>query len=204
MGQMEMIEENAKLVIRETDTVVNVASVAQLSPFRYPGGKTWLVPEVLRWIEGRRGGKTSLFVEPFLGGGIVSLTIAARGLADKCVMVELDEEIAAVWETIVNGDIQWLAKRILNFKLTHESANEIISSIPKNTQELAFRTILKNRTYHGGILAPGSGLLKHGENGKGIHSRWYPRTLANRLLRIATFREKLEFIRGNAFEVIDK
>ena len=26
------------------DHVVNVASVQQRSPFRYPGGKTWLVP----------------------------------------------------------------------------------------------------------------------------------------------------------------
>jgi hypothetical protein len=27
--------------------VVNVASVKQRGPFRYPGGKTWLVPEVI-------------------------------------------------------------------------------------------------------------------------------------------------------------
>ena len=30
----------------ERRRVVNVASVKQRSPFRYPGGKTWLVPEV--------------------------------------------------------------------------------------------------------------------------------------------------------------
>ena len=29
--------------------VVNVASVKQLSPFRYPGGKTWLIPRVRQW-----------------------------------------------------------------------------------------------------------------------------------------------------------
>lgn len=26
--------------------IVNVASVPQRSPFRYPGGKTWLVPHI--------------------------------------------------------------------------------------------------------------------------------------------------------------
>ena len=26
--------------------IVNVAKVQQLSPLRYPGGKTWLVPEI--------------------------------------------------------------------------------------------------------------------------------------------------------------
>lgn len=30
--------------------VVNVASVPQRSPFRYPGGKTWLVPTARRWF----------------------------------------------------------------------------------------------------------------------------------------------------------
>jgi DNA adenine methylase len=32
------------------NTVVNVASVAQRSPFRYPGGKTWLIPTVRKWL----------------------------------------------------------------------------------------------------------------------------------------------------------
>ena len=30
---------------------VNVASVPQRSPFRYPGGKTWFVPAFRRWMQ---------------------------------------------------------------------------------------------------------------------------------------------------------
>jgi len=33
--------------------IVNVAMVPQRSPFRYPGGKTWLIPE--RGPDPRRG-----------------------------------------------------------------------------------------------------------------------------------------------------
>src|SRR5437867_836556 len=51
---------------------VNVASVPQRSPFRYPGGKTWLVPYVRSWLSGRPE-RTSLLVEPFAGGAIVGL-----------------------------------------------------------------------------------------------------------------------------------
>src|ERR1700674_1531455 len=29
---------------------VNVASVPQRSPFRYPGGKTWLIPYIRSWL----------------------------------------------------------------------------------------------------------------------------------------------------------
>src|SRR5881392_3351921 len=48
---------------------VNVASVPQRSPFRYPGGKTWLVPYVRSWLRGRAI-PTSVLVEPFAGGAI--------------------------------------------------------------------------------------------------------------------------------------
>jgi len=31
-------------------SIINVASVPQRSPFRYPGGKTWLIPTVRQWL----------------------------------------------------------------------------------------------------------------------------------------------------------
>src|SRR5271154_663015 len=86
---------------------VNVASVPQRSPFRYPGGKTWLVPLFRRWISSLPT-RPSILIEPFAGGGIISMTAAFERLADHVVMVELDEQIAAVWKTILDGDAEWL------------------------------------------------------------------------------------------------
>src|SRR6266498_1526470 len=53
---------------------VNVASVPQRSPFRYPGGKTWFVPYLRDWLHSLRK-RPAVFVEPFAGGGIASLTV---------------------------------------------------------------------------------------------------------------------------------
>lgn len=144
------------------------------------------------------------FIEPFAGGGIVSLTVAFEDLAQKITMVELDEEVAAVWETILNGKNEWLANRILNFELTHENIQHEIERADKTTAEIAFTTILKNRVFHGGILAKGSGLIKNGENGKGLGSRWYPQTLKKRISAIAHVKHKIHFIRGDAFDVIEQ
>src|SRR5947209_19817056 len=95
--------------------VVNVASVPQRSPFRYPGGKTWLVPRVRQWLASLKT-KPAEFIEPFAGGGIVSLTVAAERLAGHVTMVELDEQVAAVWQTInERGEGAWLADRIEQF-----------------------------------------------------------------------------------------
>src|SRR5207248_6878310 len=91
--------------------VVNVSAVPHRSPFRYPGGKTWLVPRIRQWLHSQPTRPAEL-IEPFAGGGIVSLTAAFEGLVDKVTMVELDHEVAAVWQTIVNGDGENLAHEI--------------------------------------------------------------------------------------------
>lgn len=178
--------------------VVNVAAVPQRSPFRYPGGKTWLVPRIRQWLKER----PAEFIEPFAGGGIVSLTVAAEKLADHVTMVELDGQVAAVWKTIIGDEGEWLANRIASFELTPESLAQALATEPRSVKEKAFQTILKNRTYRGGILAPGSAPLNHGENGKGILSRWYPETLKRRILDIAAIRERITFIEGDGLEVL--
>ncbi len=97
--------------------IVNVASVKQLSPFRYPGCKTWLMPEVRKWLRHKKE-NPSEFIELFAGGGIVGLTVAAENLADHVTMIELDPDVAAVWQTIFSGDAEWLAQQIIKFDLT--------------------------------------------------------------------------------------
>ena len=187
----------------EREKPVNVSSVPQRSPFRYPGGKTWLVPLFRRWMMSLPS-QPKVLIEPFAGGGIISLTTAFEWLADKAVMVELDKQIAAVWETILGGDAHWLGKRLLAFELTPESAKAELAKPAHSIRELAFQTILKNRTAHGGILADGAGVLKNGENGKGILSRWYPETISKRIAKIELVANRLEFIHGDAFEILNE
>ena len=185
--------------------VVNVATVPQRSPFRYPGGKTWLVPRIRKWL-GSYPFKPEKFIEPFAGGAIVGLTVAFESLAKSIILVEKDEQVASVWQTIINidGGAEWLADEIVNFKLTPESASSWMAARVASTKKLAFKTIIQNRISHGGILADGAGLLKKGENGKGILSRWYPKTLKKRILDISKIRKRIKFTKGDGFQVIKK
>ena len=180
---------------------VNVSSIPQRSPFRYPGGKTWFVPAFRNWLA-NRSAKPALLVEPFAGGGIIALTALFENLVHNVVMVELDEDIAAVWQAIVDGQAEWLAGRIMAFDLTRENLKLELSKSDAELKERAFHTILKNRTSHGGIIAGGSGLLKHGENGKGIRSRWYPQTLARRFSAIEHYAGRLDFRQADGMNVI--
>jgi DNA adenine methylase len=183
-----------------TTTIVNVASVPMRSPFRYAGGKTWLVPQIRAWLHERGGDKE--LCEPFAGGGIVSLTAIFEGLVRCVTMVELDEEVAAVWKVITSHEALWLVEQIMAFELTPESARAAIAQGNCSLRNKAFATIVKNRVNRGGILADGASFVKQGENGKGIRSRWYPGTLKRRILEIYYLRDKIHFIHGDAFQIL--
>ena len=183
--------------------IVNVASVKQRSLFRYPGGKTWLVPRIYQWLTSLPQARRVEFIEPFAGGAIVGLTVAFEQLAEHVMLVELDEQVAAVWETIINEDEgNWLAQQIVDFNLTAEAVDRLLEQNPSTVRERALQTIVQNRVNRGGILAPGAGRLKYGESGKGLTSRWYPRTLRRRILDIVAIRERLSFVHGDGLAVM--
>jgi DNA adenine methylase len=189
--------ENSKIQLeRGQIKIVNVASVPKRSPFRYPGGKTWLVPTLRRWLSSRPN-KPEEFVEPFAGGGIISLTVVFENLADHVTMVELDRDVGAVWSTLINGNAEWLANKICDFDLNADSAKKALEQDADDEHERAFQTILRNRIQRGGIMAKGAGWVKFGEGGKGMRSRWYPETLKRRILDIARVRHAISFINGD-------
>jgi len=194
----------AQLSNKKTPT--NVASVKQLSPFRYPGGKTWLVPEVRRWMMTSKR-TPSVFCEPFAGGAMAGLTVAAEGLAEQVFLGELDNDVAAVWKTIFNSkqaDVDWLKKQILDFDVNLENVKAIIAGSPKAVRGMAFRTIVKNRTQRGGIMAAGAGLVKAGEAGRGLKSRWYPETLGARIDALYSIKDRVVFEQVDAFEAVKR
>lgn len=184
----------------------NVAQVRQLSPFRYPGGKTWLVPEVRKWLIAANP-RPSVFVEPFAGGAMAGLSCAAEGLAEHVFLGELDDDVAAVWQVIFNGtdrDVSWLCQQIHNFTVNLGNVRAVLDANPRAIRGKAFRTIIKNRMQRGGIMAAGAGLVKSGEAGRGLGSRWYPETLVTRIETLAGLRDRVTFEQVDAFAAVQR
>jgi DNA adenine methylase len=192
-----------KRVSYTSDKPINVSSVPQRSPFRYPGGKTWLVPYIRDWLRHNKT-RPARLIEPFAGGAIVSLTAAFEGLARHVIFAELDEDVASVWRVVLNGQADWLAKQILHFDLTLENVVTVLRQDAAELREKAFQTILRNRVQRGGILADGAGLIKTGESGRGLNSRWYPETLARRIREINRQKDRMTFVEGDGFALIEE
>ncbi len=103
-------------------------------------------------------------------------------------MAETDEGVASVWKTILTGQGNWLAQEILDFKLiignVRKALEEDANGSAVSLRRRAFLTLLRNCVQRGVVMAPGAGLVKTGENNRGISSRWYPETLARRIREI--------------------
>ena len=185
-------------MLASIDKTVNVAAVPQRSPLRYPGGKTWLVPRLREWLDGRR---VDFFVEPFAGGGVMSLTAVMEGFADRALMCERDPDLSRLWRAIFDSPLE-LVEKIHRFEPTRE--NIVCLLAEKNGGELdaAFRVFVRNRVNRGGILAKGAALTRAGENGKGVASRWYPATLARRIMDIAAVADRIDFYEGDGLALL--
>lgn len=200
-GTLELEALPRKTVKYSVDRPVNVSSVPQRSPFRYPGGKTWLVPYVRRWLLARPN-RPARLVEPFAGGAIISLTAAFETLAGQVFFSEMDGGVAAVWKVVLNGRAEWLAKEIERFDFTEKRVRAVLGRAATTVPELAFQTLLRNRVQRGGIMAPGAGLVKTGEANRGLAARWYPETLARRIREINTQKERLVFTQGDGLALM--
>lgn len=186
---------------------INVSKSIHRSPFRYPGGKTWFVSYLKQWLRSFAI-KPDHFIEPFAGGAICALSVAFEGWARHTLFAELDPRVASVWQTVLGGQAQWLAEKIENFELSGDNVRGELERESRGAllslRERAFLIILRNRVQRGGIMAPGAGLVKSGENGRGLKSRWYPETLARRIREIDEIKDRLTFEAVDGMSLIER
>ena len=180
---------------------VNVASVPQRSPLRYPGGKTWLIPHIRAWLAPIQPRPRTL-IEPFCGGGIVALTAVCESLVEQCFMAELDHDVAAFWHAALRHNAE-LCHLVSEFEPTRDSVSALADQAPRGLLEHGFRTLVLNRTRRGGILAPGAALTKTGENNKGLASRWYPDTIIQRLRNIEAHAPQINFCEADGLDLLE-
>lgn len=181
--------------------IPNVAQVPQYSPLRYAGGKSRWHPFVRRWLLPKP--EETVFVEPFAGGSSMGLAAGIEGLVEKVILVEKNEDVGAFWKTVLEKP-DWLIEQIQDFEVSRENVKEVFSKDEVDEYQRGFLLLLHNRMSRGGITADGGGLMKNGEKGKGLRSRWYVDTLSERIETIAKHRDRFEFIWGDGIEVIEE
>ena len=161
------------------------------------------MPVLKQWLE-HSSNDNSVFLEPFAGGAISALTAVLDGFVASAILIEKDEDVAAVWKTIFGRSGKWLAEAIMDFELSDENISMQAQKSGSSTKERALNTIVRNRINRGGIIAPSGGRLNKGEKDKGINSRWYPETLSARLLNLIPYKSNFSVKCGDGIRAINK
>ncbi|QCE35660.1 DNA adenine methylase [Acetobacteraceae bacterium] len=181
-----------------------------ISPFRYPGGKSWLVPKIKAIAQEWYPQGLDKIIEPFCGGASVSLDSIAKGWAKKAHLNDLDEKIYNFWNVLIGGIIRVNglsdSNCFFNCLQRTKTPEDFWCSYPEETSfepsgspwEEALKTLILNRTSFTGSIYP----ALSGKMGKG-HTRWNQEKLFKRCQLINEKKDQLDISNLDWFDFLE-
>ncbi|MGP4074163.1 DNA adenine methylase [Piscibacillus sp. B03] len=193
-------KEQPKIPIPSTD----IKFKKQLSPLRYPGGKSKLVELVYSHL---RESNREHFVSPFCGGASVELSLLEAGVVDHLTLNDLDFGIYSLFWTILNTP-DMLIEQIYHTPLTQKdyfSAQQIINNDYYGVDmiDAAWALLVTNRLAYSGIVKANPLGGRKGNRAQ-LLSRWNPSNLAHRIKKIYEMREQITLTNLDAISVIEE
>lgn len=132
------------------------------------------------------------------------MAAVAEGLARRARLVELDQDIAAVWQAMLGPDTYQLALKVGNLDPTYETVRRVLDSEPRTTLQRAFRILVRNRVSFRGVMTAHAGLTRQGRDETGFRQMWNGERLAERILAIHSLRDRLEFEHGDGLAALER
>lgn len=116
------------------------------APFlRWAGGKRWLVPQILRLLNGRAIGR---YHEPFLGGGSIFFGLTATA---EVHLSDLNSDLIEVYQTVKERPRE-VASRLSSYQNTADDYYIARAAKPLDQTDRAARFIYLNHTSYNGIF----------------------------------------------------
>ncbi|MFH9804002.1 DNA adenine methylase [Streptomyces albidoflavus] len=155
------------------------------SPLRYPGGKRQLVPFFVDLLKLNGQSPLPLFIEPFAGGGAVSLHLLSAGLVDAVVLADLDPLVYAFWHQACFRTEE-LVQDIAAADVTLEEWRRLRANPGHTLREQAYACLFLNRTSYSGILQGRAGPIggQKQQSAYKIDCRFYKDEIIHRLRQI--------------------
>ena len=130
-----------------------------LSPLRYPGGKSVLLPIFQKLLAKNNYNR---FIETHCGGAGLSLSLIANKAVDNVIICDLDPLVASFWKEVLSDNVNNLIDRIHETPIDMESYEkqkniyEDFNNGKKISQiDKAFCLFFRNRTNRSGLIAAG-------------------------------------------------
>jgi DNA adenine methylase len=124
--------------------------------FRYPGGKSKFYDRILPYFR-LIDSDSCTFIEPFTGGGSVSLAVAKKYPRVKLILNDREPCMYSFWQIVAGGaelDFVELVK-MMEPNPTIEKFNQLREMKPSGLLDQAFRAMFFNHTTYGGRFEAG-------------------------------------------------
>lgn len=198
---------NKKRGIKMSKNITN-----NISPLRYPGGKTKLYFFVKELI---RENNCKTYIEPYAGGAGVALKLLLHNDVQKIMINDFDKAIYSFWYSVLNYTDE-LVKKIEETPITMEEwyIQKNIYENKANSNsilELGFATLFLNRTNRSGILKAGVIGGKSQDGNYKLDCRFNKIELIRKIKKIASLKSRIKlynldaeaFIRRNISKTKD-
>ena len=181
-------------VLTEKKAIKKTKLKKQLSPLRYPGGKSKMIDQLLPYVHNK-----SCFVEAFCGGASFGLSLLESGKVEKLILNDLDPNVYTFWKVVCSDQYQELIHLIQNYQPDRETyflyQKRLAESRILVDVERAFCFLVINRCSFSGIQTA---------NPKtNMRERWIPETLIKMIEKIHTMQNQIEIRNENAMELIE-
>ena len=175
------------------------------SPLRYPGGKGSLAGILGCFVEtnGLRGCR---YFEPFAGGAGAALRLLHEGVVSELLLNDLDRRIYAFWQAILNEHERFVDAIMsveLNVNQWKKQKEICLQPNRHSTFDLGFATFYLNRCNRSGILFGSGPIGGYSQIGAWrIDARFYRQTLAERIVRVAEQRDRIQVTNDDALRFL--
>lgn len=191
---------------KESKSQKNKLITRNLSPLRYPGSKRKLALYI-REILQHNNLVPDLLVEPFVGGGSISLFFIVNNLVKKIIISDKDKLIASFWKVVFSNPehiIRFIQRVKINLKNFDKYKNIAKDVGNYNETELAKTCIFLNRTSFSGVLTNLAGPIggREQKSDYRIDCRFNRKTITKKIVHIASFKNRVIVRNGSWKDVI--
>jgi DNA adenine methylase len=194
-------DKNSEEII---DNPSHIKFSKRISPYRYPGGKSKIIPYLYSHLQKEKSKK---LISPFTGGGSFELAMLDAGIVEELHMNDLDTGVYSLWWIIKHMPFV-LVERLQSIVPNHKDyfiAQSIIKSDYQGVDivEAAWASLLVNRLAYSGVSKANPLGGKKGSK-EALLSRWNPAELIRRIEKIHSMSHRIEITQENAVNLIEE
>lgn len=179
-----------------------------VTPLRYPGGKTWLIPYVKDFLK-FHSIQPGTVIEPFAGSASVTVGLLESGFMKSGIICEKDQLIISFWDSVLNHNTEF-CESVSSIEVTMETWWDFKKYLASDsyyhfgTVELATAFLFYNRTNYSGVIKAGPIGGKNQKSNYNLSCRFNKEKIVKKIKALEKFSDNINIVSEDGISFIKK